>query len=582
MLMKTRPQKALARPPRVYTYARFSSAQQGDGSSIARQDAYAERWAKENGLTLDRSLRMEDHGRSAYKGAHLRKGGALGAFLHEIETGNVIPGDALIVENLDRLSRAEPLDSQELFGRIVRAGIAIITSNDSQVYSRETLRANRALLLVVDALWMRAHEESDSKAQRARGAYRAKCQRWLKGERGLLIGAPRAISSKGTIANGTDPWWTLYNRETKRFELVEPATSAVRRVLALYRQGYGSIEIARRLKDEGLALSESWPVSKVQRIIATPALMGVKVVLADGERYELPGYYPPIITPAEYDALQLLASKRGIRKGKGEIPALVTGTKLAHCGFCGSPLVSQNVRATKASGEEYVKRRLRCAHAYARGVKCEGDVDSCNAEIVERALFDFVGVQANLDALLSVEHCTSPEMQKLAGRRAEVISLEAKLAKYERRMQDEDDPLTRTERKVLADTETAFERAVQEVARLEREASIDTHRKPSTARQWAKLRKAALDLDTDARMQVRKMIVETFSRIEVWLRIPGTVAGYEGLDTSKCIGMRVVSRHGVARHLVINRRDGDCIVIEDVDIERIELPRDSRERAATA
>ncbi|MGF6674048.1 recombinase family protein [Paraburkholderia tuberum] len=103
--MSTKAQSATSNTPRIYTCARFSSSQQADGSSIARQDAYAEAWAEQHGLILDRSLRMEDRGKSAHKGEHVKKGGALGAFIERIKAGDVVPGDTLIVENLDRLSR---------------------------------------------------------------------------------------------------------------------------------------------------------------------------------------------------------------------------------------------------------------------------------------------------------------------------------------------------------------------------------------------------------------------------------------------------------------------------------------------
>lgn len=555
MLTKTKTSKALARSPRVYTYARFSSDQQKDGSSIARQDAFAERYAKANGLTLDRNLHMEDRGLSGYHGTNVKKG-ALGAFLDEVEAGTVIPGDTLIVESLDRLSRQEPLDARHYFDRLVRAGIVVVTSNDDKVFSRETVKKDSTLLLWADIVMTRAHEESANKAKNVRGAYRDKCERWTKGERGFLVGAPRAISSKGTIANGTDPEWVLYDREKKKFELVEPAVAAVHRVIALYREGYGSVEIARHVQDEGLHFSESWAVSKVQRIIAQPALIGTKVVVANGERYELENYYPALLSQREYDSLQLLVSRRGIRKGKAEIVPLVTGTKLAYCAFCGSPIVSQNLLSTRADGSQYFKRRLRCAHGYARGVKCEGDVDSCNAEVIERALFDFVGDQGNLDALLAVERGASPEMAKLAQRRAEVVALELKLAKYEKRMQDEDDPLTKTERRVLADTEAAFDKATLEVSHLEREAAIHTHRKPSTSKQWTKLREACLELDSDSRMTVRRMIVETFARIELSLR---SVA-----DRSH-LALKLIGKGGVERQLILVRRTGELVAVRDLD-----------------
>jgi len=51
---------------------------------------------------------MRDEGLSAYHQKHI-KSGALGVFLEAILAGKIPAGSVLIVEGLDRLSRAEPL-----------------------------------------------------------------------------------------------------------------------------------------------------------------------------------------------------------------------------------------------------------------------------------------------------------------------------------------------------------------------------------------------------------------------------------------------------------------------------------------
>jgi DNA invertase Pin-like site-specific DNA recombinase len=91
---------------------------------------------------------MFDRGLSAYKGDHVKRG-ALGAFLKAIrEKGLVNPGDVLLVESLDRLSRAEPFEAQRQFGEIIEAGVIIVTANDGQVYSRERLKRDQSPLFL--------------------------------------------------------------------------------------------------------------------------------------------------------------------------------------------------------------------------------------------------------------------------------------------------------------------------------------------------------------------------------------------------------------------------------------------------
>src|SRR5580698_7964217 len=96
---------------KVYSYLRFSDPKQAAGSSADRQAAYAEKWAADHGLQLDASLSLRDEGLSAYHQAHVKKG-ALGTFLRAVEDGQIAPGSVLVVEGLDRLSRAEPIEAQ--------------------------------------------------------------------------------------------------------------------------------------------------------------------------------------------------------------------------------------------------------------------------------------------------------------------------------------------------------------------------------------------------------------------------------------------------------------------------------------
>jgi DNA invertase Pin-like site-specific DNA recombinase len=122
--------------PKVYSYMRFSDPRQAAGTSSDRQIAYAASWAQQHGIPLDTSLTLRDEGLSAYHQRHV-KSGALGVFLAAVEAGKVDPGSFLIVEGLDRLSRAEPIQAQAQLASIINAGITVVTAADSKVYSRE-------------------------------------------------------------------------------------------------------------------------------------------------------------------------------------------------------------------------------------------------------------------------------------------------------------------------------------------------------------------------------------------------------------------------------------------------------------
>lgn len=144
---------------------RFSDPRQATDHSSERQTTYAAKWAAEHGLALDESLTMRDKGLSAYHQWHI-KSGALGVFLAAVEDGKIPSGSVLVVEGLDRLSRAEPMVAQVQLTSIVSAGLTVVTASDGQAYNRETLKKDPMKLIYSLWVMIRAHEESETKSVR--------------------------------------------------------------------------------------------------------------------------------------------------------------------------------------------------------------------------------------------------------------------------------------------------------------------------------------------------------------------------------------------------------------------------------
>ncbi len=107
------------------SYARFSSAPQGEGHSLTRQLENAQKYADQHGLVIDRKLR--DEGFSAWDGSNISKG-TLGKFLKLVEAGKVPQGATLIVESFDRLSRATPRQALPIFTSIWPAAGSVDTN----------------------------------------------------------------------------------------------------------------------------------------------------------------------------------------------------------------------------------------------------------------------------------------------------------------------------------------------------------------------------------------------------------------------------------------------------------------------
>jgi hypothetical protein len=143
--------------PKAYSYIRFSSKKQEQGDSYRRQRALSKQWIEDNreklGVYEDTTGRTyEDLGVSGFDGANLdEESGALGAFIGECRDGNIEKGSYLILEQLDRFSRAEPLEAASLISKIVkRYGLKIVVLRPTRkIITKESLKDIHQLLIII-------------------------------------------------------------------------------------------------------------------------------------------------------------------------------------------------------------------------------------------------------------------------------------------------------------------------------------------------------------------------------------------------------------------------------------------------
>src|SRR4029077_14816801 len=114
---------------RAIAYLRFSADDQAQGNSIARQTANTEGYCQRNGL--ERVETLVDDGYSAFKGHHISKG-ALGRFLTLADKGKC-KGYALVVEQMDRLSRQGIIETSDLLRRILKGGLEVHVTQTNRV-----------------------------------------------------------------------------------------------------------------------------------------------------------------------------------------------------------------------------------------------------------------------------------------------------------------------------------------------------------------------------------------------------------------------------------------------------------------
>ena len=504
-----------------------------------RQAEYARRWAAEHGLVLDDALTMRDEGLSAYHQRHITRG-ALGVFLAGVEDGRIASGSVLIVEGLDRLSRAEPIQAQAQLAQIINAGITVVTASDGREYNRESLKAQPMDLVYSLLVMIRAHEESDTKSKRVRAAVRRQCEGWIAG------------SYRGLVRNGRDPQWLRLNGNA--WVEIPERVEAVREAVRMFVAGHGGTRVARALIERGMQVGDGEPSGpNLYRTVRLPALIGIKRIDVGGESYRLDGYYPAILDRATFDALQLAIGQRERRRGPGEIPGIVTGIGVTVCGYCGAGVAGQNLlgRKRQANGQPQPgHRRLMCCRSSAGGDCPVGG--SCQAGPVERALLDYCADQLNLSALLDGGDQGDTLRRTLATTRQAIADTEAQLERITDALLADTDaaPIVfarkaRALEAQLAEQRATLEHTEHELARL---ARADT---PALADAWAALREGALALEETPRLKARQLVADTFERIAIYHR------GFVPAETDgKTIDLLLIAKGGTTRALSVDKRTG--------------------------
>lgn len=536
--------------PRVYSYLRFSDPKQATGSSVDRQTEYARRWAAERGLVLDETLSMRDEGLSAYHQRHV-KSGALGAFLAAIDEGRISAGSVLVVEGLDRLSRAEPIQAQAQLAQIINAGITVVTASDGREYNRAGLKAQPMDLVYSLLVMIRAHEESDTKSKRVRAAIRRQCEGWLAG------------TYRGVIRNGKDPQWVRWTGSA--FELVPERAEAMRLAVQMFRAGDGGTRVARALAERGLSVTDGGTIAaNLYRMFRLPALVGTKVIEVDGQEYRLDGYYPALISADEYADLQALGARRFRRRGRGEIPGIITGLNVATCGYCGSAAVGQNLMGRKrkpdGSPQDGHRRLICCGTSHGDGCPIGGSV---SVVPIERAVLTYCSDQINLTSLLSGDDLTQPLRSRLAAVRARIVELEQQIDRITTALLEAADAAPLAFARKARELETALGTEQAAAADAERELALLARRDvPAAAEAWTAIAEGALALDETSRLQARQLVADTFDRIVIYHR--GTMPA-EG--DGKTIDLLLIPKGGRARALRVDRKTGAWRAGEEWDVD---------------
>jgi DNA invertase Pin-like site-specific DNA recombinase len=301
----------------AYSYVRFSSKRQEKGDSVRRQLALARDYATKHALILDERS-YEDLGISAFKGKNLIEG-ALGAFIKAVDDGLIQPGSYLVVESLDRVSRAEVIDALDTFMSIVKRNIVLVTLNDGQQYTRANITENWTKLIMALAVMARANEESETKAKRVRAKWQEK-------------------KNTGVILTSQGPSWLAL--KNGKWVHVPEKVKTVRHAFDLAAKNFGTPTIADRLNADPQhpplgGRAEFWTPELVMALLRNRSVVG-DLVSRQKNVLPIPRYYPEIIKLKTFNLVQAHIEKRrrtgGPKGDRGYSANLLSGRLFCECG----------------------------------------------------------------------------------------------------------------------------------------------------------------------------------------------------------------------------------------------------------
>ena len=315
----------------TYIYIRYSVDKQESGTSYDRQLGKAHAYCKANGLGIpDEEHIYFDGGKSAYKGEHLAKGGELRQFYDDVADGTIAKGSTLLVENLDRLSRAEMWIASGKLRELMHAGIAVVTLDDGKRYHGTLTLTDGITSLIKQEL---ANDESAKKAGRVAASWSL---RYAKARRGEPIKVPLAS-------------WLTYGEEGFAV-LKEPEAEAVRLIFKLCLEGLGMVRIAQELNKQYKPFrGDKWITASVSGIIKNKATIGTYTPRDNGE--PVTGYFAAVVDEATWREAQDAIDGRRVAKATNQTKAFNVWQGIVKCAHCGSAL---HCLSKGRSGQHYL------------------------------------------------------------------------------------------------------------------------------------------------------------------------------------------------------------------------------------
>lgn len=330
---------------KLYSYQRWSSAVQKEGTTKGRQEDAARRYAALHDLDY---VEIVDDGMSAFHSQHLNsKKGALGKFLDAINQGFINTNAVLYLESLDRLARSDVDNALVLFMGILKSGLQIYTGFDNKLYDANSIKNPYDLMQSI-ITFSRGNEESKTKQRRTLEATKQLIKQHKEG-------LPVTIK-----AVGSHPWWidasTRANEKVKKHPVYWPIAQ---KIVEMLLSGMSIFKIVTYLNTTyplGYK-GKDWTSPNISNMKCNKALYGVREIVLKTEdvKYTLVDYYPPLVSEVQFNTISRIQSGNkylGDTSGKKRNVNLLAGLGLLRCGTCGGTMAAMRDNNTKQDTDQ--------------------------------------------------------------------------------------------------------------------------------------------------------------------------------------------------------------------------------------
>ncbi|HCT2634002.1 TPA: recombinase family protein [Enterobacter roggenkampii] len=408
----------------AFCYCRVSSGRQRTekgGFGMSRQQAlltayveeYEDRDCLGYDLSVDNMVFLKAEGVSGFSGKNIEKGSVLHSFITDYKSGK-IKNAVLIIENIDRFSRANPNEAAELFLGLINKGC------DVHEIDTETVHHRCSDLNQISSGLTRSHKESLRKQKLSIKNWDERFEKTVK---------------KHVPLTGRCPGWLKV--ENNRYKEIPERVAPIRLIFEWYNNGYGQAYIRDRLNSEGYKYNgKTWSNWSVHRVLKDERVTG-KHRTQSTLRNNFDGImmYPTVVTELEFKRAEQRLTKPGRdKKINRRANTLFSGVLI--CGLCkvGHILINN----------ENGKRFGRCSHAIAGNKRCVANGFKYN--VVENTLLKFLR-HLDFGGLSNSSHAA--EVENLS---SELIHYSNYLANVQRTVDSVDIP-SETDYKVLKNLE---------------------------------------------------------------------------------------------------------------------------------